>query len=45
MNFGTIDDELVNIFEHEENEINYMTATKNSDYGVLQEPFDYDPND
>ena len=43
MNFAYIDDELVSPFAHEENEINYITASKNSDYGVTQLFFEDDP--
>ena len=44
MNFASIDDELVIPFEHEENEINYIVATKNSDYEVTQLSFEEDPD-
>ena len=49
MNFAYLDDELVSPFAHDENEINYISATKDSDYEVTETLFAedprYDPND
>ena len=48
MNFAHIDDELVSPFKHDDNEINYIIATKDSDYEIteklLKEEPDYDEN-